>query len=211
MGDSGGPSIDFESASNDIAAAVQALFTYCPELRSAVLWGLCDGASASLIYAPTDQRVRGLVLLNPWVRSEAGLAQTHLKNYYGHRFKSAAFWRKMAREPASLFSSAAGYLSDFFAARGAVDASTGSFLERMLSAKGAFSGRTALLLSGNDLTAGEFKALLNRNSEWQSRFCTSQDSWDELDGANHTFSSRDWREWVECQTVDFVMSIDATY
>lgn len=56
-----------------VAAAVEAMLRAAP-VRHAVLWGLCDGASASLLYmqATQDPRMTGPALLNPWVRSEAG-------------------------------------------------------------------------------------------------------------------------------------------
>ncbi len=83
MGDSPGPQRSFEEVDEDLRAAVDTLFAQSPGLRSVVLWGLCDAASAALMYAPADPRVAGLVLLNPWVRTEAGLAQSYLENYYG--------------------------------------------------------------------------------------------------------------------------------
>jgi hypothetical protein len=39
--------------------------------------------------------IAGLVLLNPWVRSEVSLAQTHIKHYYGQRLLQGEFWRKL--------------------------------------------------------------------------------------------------------------------
>ena len=38
----------------------------------------------------------GLVLLYPWLRSDAGLAKTHLKHYYGARLCNRDFWLKLA-------------------------------------------------------------------------------------------------------------------
>ncbi len=75
-GDSAGDVGSFESVNDDVRAAVDAFFRQVPELRGVVLWGLCDGASAACFYAPTDARVRGLILLNPWVRTAQGEAQT---------------------------------------------------------------------------------------------------------------------------------------
>jgi pimeloyl-ACP methyl ester carboxylesterase len=46
-----------------------------------------------------DPRVAGLVLLNPWVRSEASLAQTQIKHYYGQRLLQGEFWRKLLKRP----------------------------------------------------------------------------------------------------------------
>jgi alpha-beta hydrolase superfamily lysophospholipase len=69
-----------------------------PKCRPAevVLWGLCDGASAPRMYAPQDARVAGLVLLNPWVRTEEGAARATIKHYYKDRLLDPRLWKKIA-------------------------------------------------------------------------------------------------------------------
>ena len=80
MGDSPGELRDFQAVSKDIAAAVDALQARLPPVKQAALWGLCDGASAALLYCQEtgDPRVAGLCLVNPWVRSETSLARTQI-------------------------------------------------------------------------------------------------------------------------------------
>src|SRR5262249_34163772 len=68
MGDSEGGAVSFDGADADIAAAIDEFSRRVPALRRVALWGLCDAASAALMYAFRDSRVSGLVLLNPWVR-----------------------------------------------------------------------------------------------------------------------------------------------
>ena len=46
-------------------------------------------------YAATDPRITGVVLVNPWVRTQVGEARTYLRHYYVRRFFSRAFWRKL--------------------------------------------------------------------------------------------------------------------
>ena len=60
-----------------------------------MLWGECDAASAILLYAGLDARVRGAVLLNPWVRTEALQAQAMIKHYYLQRLMQPSFWKKL--------------------------------------------------------------------------------------------------------------------
>lgn len=96
MGDSGGAARDFEVVGDDLRAAIDALLASVPDARDVVIWGLCDAASAAVFYAPSDARVAGLVLLNPWVRTEGGLAKATLKNYYRQRLLDPALWRKIA-------------------------------------------------------------------------------------------------------------------
>ena len=99
MGDATGPIRQFEETSQDIAAAIEALQASCPTVETIVLWGLCDAASGALLYweKTLDARVGGIVLLNPWVRSDATIAKTYLKHYYGQRLLEKEFWAKLVR------------------------------------------------------------------------------------------------------------------
>ena len=82
MGDSSGSLRDFEDINTDIRSAIDVFISNRQGLEKIVIWGLCDAASAALFYAYTDDRVTGLVLLNPWARTEEGLNETHIQNYY---------------------------------------------------------------------------------------------------------------------------------
>jgi exosortase A-associated hydrolase 1 len=216
MGDSPGPQRSFEDVDEDLRAAVDTLLAQSPGLRSVVLWGLCDAASAALMYAPADPRVAGLVLLNPWVRTEAGLAQSYLENYYRKRLLSGAFWRKVLTRPRTLFEAGLGFLDALRQSRGGIGADPAAgaaaarrpFLVRMLDGARRFRGPVHLLLSGNDLTAGEFRALLVREATWREAFAGPQVHRAQLDDANHTFSSEKWRGWVEDRTVEAIRSLE---
>ncbi|MBK6388240.1 MAG: hydrolase 1, exosortase A system-associated, partial [Rhodoferax sp.] len=98
MGDSEGAHRTFDSVSSDIGAAIGILQQRVPSVKHVALWGLCDGASAALLYfhETHDPRVNGLCLLNPWIRSEASLAKTQVKHYYGRRLMQKEFWHKLA-------------------------------------------------------------------------------------------------------------------
>ena len=95
MGDSTGDQHDFEQIDSDIHVAIERFFEESPQMKKVVIWGLCDAASAALFYAYQDERVQGLVLLNPWARSEAGAAKAYLKHYYLQRITSGDFWKKV--------------------------------------------------------------------------------------------------------------------
>src|SRR5690606_31415058 len=82
MGDSTGAERGFDTVADDIRAAIDSFIKRVPSIGRVVLWGLCDAASAACLYAPSDERVGGLVLANPWVRTAAGEAKTYLKHYY---------------------------------------------------------------------------------------------------------------------------------
>jgi exosortase A-associated hydrolase 1/exosortase A-associated hydrolase 2 len=103
-GDSPGPARPFEAAAPDIVATARALAAQA-SARAAPdpIWlcGLCDGASAAVLALPALRRagvpVAGLALINPWVRSEAGLGAAMVRGYYARRLFSADFWTRLAR------------------------------------------------------------------------------------------------------------------
>lgn len=95
MGDAEGEQRDFEMVHEDLRCAIDRFQAAVPAVREVVLWGLCDGASAALFYARHDARVQGVVLLNPWVRTEGGLAKATLKHYYRERLLQPALWKKI--------------------------------------------------------------------------------------------------------------------
>jgi len=96
LGDSPGEPLAFEQTAAHIGAAIDQLI-HRSTVQQVVLWGLCDGASASLLYAQArnDPRVIGLALLNPWIASDTALAKARIKHYYGQRVLTTDFWHKL--------------------------------------------------------------------------------------------------------------------
>jgi uncharacterized protein len=171
MGDSSGAPRGFESLSDDIAAAITALLGRAREVKTVVLWGLCDGASAALLYTQqmADSRVSGLALLNPWVRSASSLARTHVKRYYLERLQQRAFWAKLLSGQVA-GQALMGLLRNLnLAVRGAgsVPAQGLSFQQRMAAGWAGFSGPVLLLISEKDLTGQEFLDTLSNDPDWQ--------------------------------------------
>jgi len=178
MGDSSGALQSFEAAKPDIRASIDCLFTHLPQVREVVLWGLCDAATVASFYAPTDNRVTGLVLANPWVRSEAGIARAYLQHYYWQRLVSRDFWYKLVSGRFQVRASLRSLLG-FISRHRAEQLSTGASFSgaepsldadlqtRMLQGLRAFAGRTLLILSGHDLTAKEFLDNALARQDWQ--------------------------------------------
>jgi len=208
MGDSGGEARTFERVNDDIRSAIDRFFAAAPGLEEIVIWGLCDAASAALMYAHEDARVSALVLLNPWVRTTQGLARVHLKHYYLRRLFQASLWQKLARGEFDFRAAAAALRKIVLDALGRRSApSSGSeapFLERMEQGLREFRGRILLILSGNDLTAQEFKGFVAGSERWQRLLARVGVTRHDLAEANHTFARRDWRDQVERWTSDWV-------
>ena len=210
MGDSGGDERDFEGIQDDIRAALDAFAAAVPGMRDIVLWGLCDGASAAALYAPGDARVRGLVLLNPWVRTDDGVARTTLKHHYRDRLHDPEFWRKLARgqfDYAGSVRSMLGLVRAAFGARGGQpDGATAALPERMRQSLHAFGGRTLLVIGGADLTGREFCDVAGSTPAWKRLSSAPHVAWRRLEDADHTFSRRAWRDQVAAWTAEWVVS-----
>ncbi len=215
MGDSQGQSQRFDNLDMDIAAAVDGFFQHQPDLAEIVIWGLCDGASAAAFYAHQDQRIRGLVLLNPWVHTDQGAAKTLLKNYYWQRLCSADFWHKVSRGSFDMGMAArslGSILKQALSRQSSVvpiDESTLNLRqlplpERVRASLEAFQYPLLFILSGQDLTADEFRNVVSASSDWKRLLARSQVSCYDLPEADHTFSQRTWRQQVEQRTFDWV-------
>jgi exosortase A-associated hydrolase 1 len=214
MGDSEGELRSFEDASADIAAAIDAFQRAVPAVHRVVLWGLCDGASAALLYLQThrDPRVAGLALLNPWVRSQASLAKTHVKHYYRQRLKEREFWMKLlsGRVALGALSGFANNLRQAFGAGtsvgsgGAAGPSSGPYQDRMAQAWAAFPGPVLLMLSEHDYTAREFAEYTAGNTLWQQALKARPASRVDIAGADHTCSNPQAQRAVETATAGWL-------
>ena len=207
IGDSTGDLRNFEAVNDDIAAAINAFRQECPSVVKIVLWGLCDAASSCLLYldATQDARIGGLVLLNPWVRSETTLARAHIKYYYGQRLFEAGFWHKLMTGKVGLGRAMGGFYRSVLATlknktSSAATQATLPFQKRMARGLGGFPGPVLLILSGNDYTAKEFSECVASDQAWAGIVDSRTISRVDLPEADHTFSSKHWRDDVERHT-----------
>lgn len=213
MGDSEGAARDFTGIEADIGAAIDALLQACPQLRQLVLWGLCDGASASLMYwaARRDPRVQAMCLLNPWLRSEAGQARTQVRHYYVQRLLQPAFWRKLVGGgvgPSAL----AGLVKAVRRSGGGGPADVdrgGDFRKTMARAWTDFGGPMLLLLSGKDYTAKEFLDGVASDPAWRGALQRPGLRRIDLPDADHTFSAATDRLASEQALVGWLHEVSA--
>jgi exosortase A-associated hydrolase 1 len=205
IGDSVAAQRDFRSISEDLGCAIERLLARFPELKRVVLWGLCDGASAALLYwhETRDPRVGGMCLLNPWVRSDTSLAETHVKHYYTRRVMQREFWVKLLQGRVARQASAEFLKSVRVAIRGRAPAAA-SYQERMAAAWAAFDGSLLLILSGVDFTAKEFLVQVNKEAVWAGALERRNLDRVDLPEADHTFSDARSRAAVERATVKWV-------
>ena len=204
MGDSEGEPRDFEQIGLDIGCAIDALCKASPELSQVALWGLCDAASAAALYAPHDQRVSALVLLNPWLRTAQTQAQTQLKHYFLQRLLQAEFWRKLLRHPGQIIQAGNSLIEQVRRSLQKTATAQPQLPKRMLGALQQFSRPVLLILSGADLTAQEFALVAERSPDWRTLLSQPRFTRQELPGADHTFSSRRWRNQVAEWTAEWL-------
>lgn len=207
MGDSPGSPKKFDTVSSDLGAAIAAMHLALPDVTRYVLWGLCDGASAALLYCHEtgDVRVQGLCLLNPWVRSEASLARTHVRHYYLLRLTQREFWLKLLRGQVAGAALARLWRNIRLASGPAHSGSRPqAFQDRMATAWRNFEGDILLVLSGNDYTAREFEAYVARDPAWTGALERSNVTRRALAQADHTFSAAAQRAQVEAITCEWL-------
>ncbi len=206
MGDSPGPVPNFETLDDDIAAAVDAFMREQSHLQGVVLWGLCDGASAALMYAARrqDSRVRGLALLNPWVRSPQSEARAQVSHYYGQRLRSMAFWRKLLQGGVGW-----GQLRNWWqtwrrARSSAPVAAKLPFPAVMAQGWQGFQGPILLQIAVPDLTAQEFLDTAAQSwPNWHSKPLLTR--YDHA-SASHTFPALADKRLVNLQLIDWLRS-----
>lgn len=212
MGDSSGALRTFEEVGHDLRAAIDQFFAMVPALEEVVIWGLCDGASAALFYAHQDPRVKGLVLLNPWVRTTEGLAKATLKHYYGARLLSPELWKKLLSGQFAFRDAARSLLTQVRTVLGSgprPDVGQGTLgraplPERMRFGLQEFVGPVLFIFSGMDLTAKEFLDMAGSSHGWPTLLGAPRITRRHLNDADHTFSRRIWRDQVTSWTTEWL-------
>ena len=205
MGDSTGEPQSFEALDADIAAALAAFKTHCPHLKRVVLWGLCDAATAAVLYwqRTQDPLVAGLCLVNPWLRTETSLARARVRHYYVERFFDPAFWRKLLRGGVGLRASIGEYFSQRRVARCAIQTGSTDFITQTLDGLRRFPGALLVVLSGRDLVAQEFMDTLARDGD-MPLFSKPDQIVKNIPNADHTFSQSASRVELEAAVLKWL-------
>ena len=220
MGDSQGEFVGFEGIDDDIGAAIDTLCREVRGVKKVALWGLCDGATAIAFYAANDERVTGIALVNPWVRSERGLAHTQLRHYYLTRVLERALWRNILKRQLDVSKSAREIFSSIGTALfrgsgrrdgplGQRDAPSGggevpNLAEGISDGINGFRNRVLVILSDKDLTAREFvDGVLGpgklKRSRGESGLTVKR-----LPDATHTYPTAEWRKSVHGYVLDWL-------
>jgi hypothetical protein len=152
--------------------------------------------------------VAGIILVNPWVRTEAGEAKVMLRHYYGKRLFEAQFWKKLlaggvavgrtVREVARAAGRTVG---------GGTAPKSTTLPDRMAAAVATGRVPFALVLSARDYVAREFENELARPGWRQLVEGGTCVGLERLQDADHTFSNSTARQALEALTVTLVAQV----
>ncbi|MCB1947557.1 MAG: hydrolase 1, exosortase A system-associated [Burkholderiales bacterium] len=218
-GDSTGELRGFVDMNADIQSAVNVLLESVPEIDKIVLWGECESATASAFYSYTDPRIQGIFMVNPWIRTDAGLAKTMIRYYYWHRLLEKSFWTKVMSGQFSITASLKSCMtlikSTLSNKRGEADSSVDEAIdilplpERLAESCRRFSGEMFILTSGRDYIAREFNDYVETSKIWQELIASGRVTLKAIPEADHTFSRLEWRNKLLEYTVSWLKNIES--
>lgn len=210
MGDATGEPVGFESVDADIAAALKTFHAEVPALERVVIWGLCDGASAACLFARGDAAVAGLMLLNPWMRTEATRARTYLKHYYPRRLLDRDFWVRLVQGEIGVVKAVKQFIGGL-SRRHSESGESESLPERMIGALDGFGGAVLVGLSGHDYVAREFEESVRGNVRFDALRASGRMTICQFADADHTFSTKTSCEAMERACVEWVVALDGSH
>ncbi|HSG53868.1 MAG TPA: hydrolase 1, exosortase A system-associated [Paracoccaceae bacterium] len=181
VGDSSGNNAGFTGSANDIAAALSALRTQCPQLGRIVGYGNCDAASSLMLAQGAG--LGALALANPWTFDAADEAPPPeaVRRRYVEKLKN----------PRELLRLVSGGVSFRKLAGGVVRALSPSpppstLLGDMQAGLANFAGPVRYLLAERDRTAQAFMVA----------YPQSMGHWQVCPDGDHAFSSDQASEWL---------------
>lgn len=193
-GDSEGEPRGCDTIDDDIRAAISEFFMQMPDMKEIVIWGLGEAATAAALYAHTDPRVRGMILLNPRIETPAPEVRPAPRQHYLGRLGELGFWKKVATGNVDFAASAAALHQHV---REASADYTVARPQRVLAGLSCFDGQVLVILGGADDSARQFDQLIGKHEPTCRRV--------EIPLANRTFASREWRDEVAQVTAHWIV------
>lgn len=219
VGDSEEEWSGYKFAGPSITAAIDFLVKEIPLLDEVILWSLCDGATASVLFGQHEpHRIAGMILCNPYLHSASGQAQTVLRHYYAKRILEKNFWQKVlalrlnVRE--SLASLSALVKQSQYSNGKAVDArhpeeyASEIHPDELVHGLALFRQPIRFLLSTADLTAMLFHDFCKSQKKLQKAFKARRYTIDYVEAADHTFSNNQAKQLLFLKTLMALNSID---
>jgi exosortase A-associated hydrolase 1 len=218
MGDSEGDFVGFQYAEPSIAAAMNFLQNKFKSKLNFIIWSLCDGATATALYAAMYPKyISGLILCNPLVITEQGLARSTILHYYSKRLFNKEFLQKLARfelDLKSTIKSLCGYLKNahFFKniKSNCPDSVEKKLPNMVIDSLGVFEKPIRIILSTDDIVADNFQDELNKNKAIHKECKTNKIISYIIKGADHTFVDPLAKEELFAITLEAVNEIGSS-
>lgn len=210
MGDSEGSPRHYLDLAEDIRAAMDVFKENTPDLEKIVIWGLCDGATATIVSLSLLGDVYGLFLVNPWLTTKHGAAKVQIKHYYAQRLFTSSFWKKFIYGKLDIVGSIKSLLQTtkavitphFSAPKNEVNLPSKVFTDL-----DCFQGRINIVISSYDMTALEFYDAYKLHNQRASK---KQDFANVIRiDADHTFSKQEQHATLVTHTLDFLRICDS--
>lgn len=203
MGDSPGELPSFEQAGPSLALAIHSLCNLVDGVNSVMLWGLCDGASAALLFPDEELPpvLCAIVGVNPWARSPQGQARAQLQTHYLVRLRSWDFWRNLLQARKVGWAGVIEFCQAIRASRNGAKPGSGDELpERIARSIGRLRIPMLFICGSRDPTGAEFMIQMRRRRALSGHFVRLI----ELPDADHSISAAsDWVLVVDT-TVSFL-------
>jgi exosortase A-associated hydrolase 1 len=211
-GDCEGEIAALEETAADIRSAVDAFLSHVPGLQQVVLWGLCGGAADSILYAPNDSRVAGIVLANPWLYDPHIRRLAKWRHTISLGFSKVINWIRSAHQSGAVPAPVAFEqlrVEQVKVATPAVQRAYASYrapdLSKRLAAKLAqFKGRVLFIFSGKDDVSRAFKRIASISPRWRRVFSSARVQTRVLPEANHSLRRPEWRAKAADWTLEWL-------
>lgn len=217
LGDSEGDFAGFQYAEPSIAAAMNFLQNKFKSKLNFIIWSLCDGATATaLLAAMYPKYISGLILCNPLVITEQGLARSTILHYYSKRLFNKEFLQKLVRFELDLKStvkSLCGYFKNaqFFKN---IKSDCPDLVEKKLpnmviDSLSIFEKPIRIILSTDDIVANNFQDELNKNKAIHNEYKINKIINHIIKGADHTFVDPEAKEKMFAITLKAISEIES--
>jgi len=196
MGDSEGDFVGFQYAEPSITAAMTFLQKKFNRKLNFIFWSLCDGATVSALYgARYPEHISGMILCNPLVITDEGLARSTIKHYYRKRIFDKEFLRKLVRFKLNLMDTITSLWASFKDAQflkkekqAGVDPIVPQLPDLVFDSLHLFAKPVRIILSTDDIVASNFQDELKKNKVLVNDYKRNKISNHIINGADHTFA-----------------------
>lgn len=194
LGDSDGDFSGFRFSAPSIEAVLRYANSRFGRETKKVLWAICDGATASILYgAQHDEAVSGIIVCNPYISDESSSARVKMKHYYLKRMFDRSFWMRLISKDFQPFESLKNFIISMIHGYGYSSIKPGLLKSRarlgdeIMECLQKFKGQIGVILSTTDLVASEFNDLFIYWMKKKKFYNIDAITVEYIQNASHTF------------------------